>query len=229
MKIGIVILCRFSSSRLPGKILKEINGIPILKYIFDRLQTVFPIEDIVVATSFEQSDDVIEQYCQKNYIKCYRGSLDNVASRFLNCSIENQFDYAIRINGDNIFIDIDLLDKVKNIVQQKSTSFISNVHNRTYPKGMSVECVSVELYKNSISKFSDYDKEHVMTYFYTNSDKIDYLYLYNTEYAELAGVQLAIDTQEDFDRAQYIIDKLNIPNNEFDLNDIANIISENLL
>lgn len=220
-RIGVIILCRFNSSRLPGKILLKINGIPILKYIVDRLRLVVPIENIVVATSDEKSDDAIEQFCIENNTRYYRGNLHNVASRFLNCAIENQFDFAIRINGDNIFIDIDLLREVIERAESESFSFISNVQNRTFPKGMSIEGISVDLYKSKISDFTEHDNEHVMTYFYRNADSIEHLFIYNQKYPELAGVQLAIDTKEDFEKAKHIIDQLNIPQNNFNLKEIA--------
>ena len=87
MKIGFVIICRYNSSRLPGKILMEINGKSILQYIIERLSLVVPENNIVVATSEEKTDNPIAEYCIKNKINVFRGSLDNVALRFLNCGI----------------------------------------------------------------------------------------------------------------------------------------------
>ena len=116
MIVGAIVICRYNSSRLPGKILKEINGKPILTYIIERLRCVNKIDDIVVATSDEATDQPIVDFCIKEGIKYYRGSLLNVADRFLRCSIENGFDYSIRVNGDNMFLDHRVVSEMIDIV-----------------------------------------------------------------------------------------------------------------
>ena len=82
MKIGAIVICRYNSSRLPGKILKKINGKPILTYIIERLKCVQNLDDFIVATSINTTDQPIVDYCIKNQIKYFRGSLENVAERF---------------------------------------------------------------------------------------------------------------------------------------------------
>src|SRR5690554_2441069 len=103
MNIGIIILCRYNSSRLPRKILKKINGKTILDYIIERVEKVIPRSQIVVATSTESTDNPIVEYCSNHSIQVFRGSLTNVAERFLHCMEYYKFEYGIRINGDNIF------------------------------------------------------------------------------------------------------------------------------
>ena len=121
MKIGLIILCRYNSSRLPGKILKQINGKEILTYIYERLLLSNYSNQIVVATSNNSDDDIIEEFCKTNQINCYRGSKDNVAQRFLDCATAFRFDYAVRINGDNILLDSHLIDKLVEISLKENT------------------------------------------------------------------------------------------------------------
>ncbi len=224
MKVGIIILCRYDSSRLPGKILKEINGKPILLYIIERLSCVVSTNSIVVATSEENSDDPIVEFCRKSGIQVFRGSLLDVASRFLTCAKKFNFDFAFRINGDNLFVDIDLIRSALSIAHTGEYSFISNVHNRTFPKGMSIEGVNVELYASEYPKFNIYQREHVMPYFYDNGDRIRHFYIYNVAVPELAGVQLAIDTETDYDFAKKIVSKFKIAQSNYGLKEIATII-----
>ena len=101
---GIVIQARMSSSRLPGKVLKDIAGKPMLQRQIERLKNdlAYPV---VVATSNDSSDDAIEVLCKKINTKIYRGSLDNVVSRFLDCSNEMCFSHIIRVGGDDPLID----------------------------------------------------------------------------------------------------------------------------
>ena len=208
MKIGFIVLCRYNSTRLPGKILKQINGRYVIDYIIGRLCQVVPRENIVIATSDLPTDQPIAEYCAKAGINCYRGNLENVAGRFLACARAQAFDFAFRINGDNIFIDTDLVQEAVDLARTNKYRFISNVHQRSYPKGMSIEGVDVELFAERLPFFTDYHREHVMPYLYEHADEYTHHYIYNTSVPELAGIQLAIDTQDDLDLAQKIMDQL---------------------
>jgi len=222
MKIGYIILCRYNSSRLPGKILKKIQGKTILQYIIDALYTVTEKENVVVATSTEDSDNPIYDYCMSNKIKVFRGSLNNVSERFKNCALKYNFDFATRINGDNIFIDLSIVNEMEKVALTDKYDFVSNVKNRTFPKGMSIEMVRTKHYNEIYKKFLTADDfEHVTIYLYNNDNNKNYYYLYNTKCIEAAGLQFAIDTKEDFYLAKQIISKLNKKNN-FSLEEVYN-------
>jgi spore coat polysaccharide biosynthesis protein SpsF len=92
IKIGIIVLCRYNSSRLPGKALKLLNGRSVLGHILDRLSYVS--NQIIVATSDQKSDDEIEKFCNYSNVECYRGSLNNVSNRFL--SVRNHYEFRLR-------------------------------------------------------------------------------------------------------------------------------------
>ena len=168
MKIGIIILCRYDSNRLPGKILKKINGKPVLDYIIERLRLVDGNCQICIATSKYQSDEPLVNHCKKKGINFFRGSKNNVAKRFLDCSLKMNIDYAVRINGDNIFTDPSIITKMLNITRSNKWIFITNVLKRTFPQGISVEIIKVSHLKEKIAFFDNYEQEHVMPYFYTN-------------------------------------------------------------
>ncbi|WP_312185347.1 cytidylyltransferase domain-containing protein [Sphingobacterium sp.] len=228
MNIGIIILCRYNSSRLPGKILKEINGKPILGYIIERLKQVCLSNTIVVATSNENTDDPIGDYCIREGVSCFRGSLNNVADRFVSCAETFGFDFAFRINGDNIFVDLNLVRDAIDIAKTGKYSFISNIDKRTYPKGMSIEGILTQLYRNKIDEFTSYELEHVMPYFYSHAHEIEHFFIYNKDVPELAGVQLAIDTQEDLDLANFVISKFTKGHHNYGLLEISRILKERL-
>lgn len=218
---GIIVLCRFNSSRLPGKILKKINGKPLLLYIIERLKSVSEQYSIVVCTSEEVTDNPIVEFCAENDINIYRGSLDNVALRFMNCAFENDFENAVRINGDNLFLDDDLVLKLIHTHEKEGYLFSSNVKERTFPKGMSVEIVNVKYYQEEFVNFEKNDLEHVMTYFYRQeSDKHKYHY---NEKQVPSGLNFAIDTQEDFLKASKIINKMTRPHIEYGIDQIIQL------
>ncbi|MEM9340778.1 MAG: hypothetical protein AAGA66_18740 [Bacteroidota bacterium] len=209
MKAGIIILCRFSSSRLPGKILKELNGKPILEHIYDRVALSKKCGSIIIATSDDASDDPIAQFCLDHHYTCYRGSLQNVSERFLHAAVENDLDYAVRINGDNLFCDAGLIDKAVGYAIDEKLDVVSNVPERTYPIGMSVEVVCVSFYKHLIQQFEEEKyKEHVTLYFYEHDITSNFRFLKNEELPEAGGLHLAIDTEDDFRFAAKLMERL---------------------
>lgn len=209
--VGVAILCRTSSSRLPGKVLKPINGKTIIQHIYDRVAQIVPKENIVITTSTEASDDVIEEYCKENDLKYFRGDLNDVAKRFLDVGVANKWDYVTRINGDNLFIDLETVSTMVEIAQENKFDFISNVKGRTFPYGMSVELVNVAFYKQlytTVIANNDGYKEHVTLCLYENEDLGKIHFHYNTKFPEAKGWKFAVDTQEDFDRVEKIMNKI---------------------
>jgi len=226
MRIGAVILSRYSSSRLPGKALKEIRGKKTLAYIIERLLRVLDREFIVLATSTETSDDKIADFAGQMNVKCYRGSLENVAERFYYAAEEQSWDFAIRINGDNIFADTDVLSRMIDVARTGKYDFVSNVKGRTFPKGMSIEIVRMNYYKKQLASISISEeyKQHVTSYLYDHDKGQDFYYFLNTEYPQAAGIQLALDTEEDFQRTKEIISHFALPHYKYNLKEILSVI-----
>lgn len=223
MRTGIIILCRFDSIRFPGKILKPIIEKPILSYILERVAFVDPHLKIIVATSNEQSDDPIESYCQENQVSIYRGSKLNVAHRFFSCAEKANLDFAIRINGDNIFTDPIIIRKMIEFSHTGHYNFLSNVQGRTFPPGTSVEMVNVQIMKKNISMFNDYEQEHVMPFFYKNLPENQILYYKNSEFKYPKGLHLALDTKNDFNKIESIIQNMIKPHWTYSTKEIIDL------
>jgi sialic acid synthase SpsE/spore coat polysaccharide biosynthesis protein SpsF (cytidylyltransferase family) len=229
MNIGIIIVCRFSSNRLNGKILKEIQGRTILSYIVERVQHAAPKKQIVVATSSDETDDQIELYCHRAGIDCFRGSLENVSERFLTCAESRSWDYAVRINGDNLFLDIKSLYAMLAIAEINQYDFVTNIPGRTFPYGMSIEIVKVDFYRNVFSNFETSDHfEHVTSYLYENSELGNRYTYINRVCPEASGFDLAIDTLEDLNLATKIISNSDIPFSTLGLKEIYNLATSEI-
>ena len=224
-EVGIVILSRYNSSRLPGKALIKIEDKPVLEHIYDSISSEISPDMITIATSEEMTDDPIADFCSQNDINCYRGSLTNVALRFFEAGKSLDCKYATRINGDNIFVDVSLLKSMIEIAKKGIYPFISNVKDRTYPKGMSIEIVSLDHYDSILKEInkSKYHKEHVTSYLYEHPLN-EYKYIFNTEFPEMAGIQLALDDPNDLKRTRNIFRNLKKPLAEYKVKDIYNII-----
>tara|TARA_B110000003_G_scaffold89243_1_gene91295 strand:+ start:13 stop:705 length:693 start_codon:yes stop_codon:yes gene_type:complete len=225
MKTGIIVLCRYSSSRLRGKILKKIYGKTILSIVIDQLKLKFSNDQIIVATSNHKSDRKIISHCIKNEFNYFVGDLEDVSKRFLDCANKYNFDYAVRINGDNVFIDTKSLDSMIRIAETNSYDLITNVPGRTFPYGMSIEIININYYKSVISNFSNANKEHVTNWFYDNPELVNsYIYL-NDKFSNLNGIKLAVDDERDLKNCELIYNKLgfNVP---ISLEIISNILSD---
>ena len=138
---------------------------------------------------------------------------------------EFKLTHAIRINGDNLFVNPALVDEVCQKAQA-GFEFVSNVPGRSYPKGMSVELIEVDRYQEFYQDFSDEGHfEHVTTYLYQNDFKINNYYFLNSECPEAAGVQLAIDTQFDFNLAKAVFASGFKVDYQLDLNSLISIMT----
>jgi spore coat polysaccharide biosynthesis protein SpsF (cytidylyltransferase family) len=205
-KIGIIILSRFNSSRLPGKALIEFDGKPLLAKIIERLSYVFGKNDITIATSAESSDDPIEKLALTEGIEVFRGDLNNVASRFFEAAANKKLDYAVRITGDSLFIDPAIVIKLLDFLKTEDFDLISN-RTETYPIGQTIEIVNIETMARLIGNFNNCDdREHVTQYFYKNESALALkIHCHKNEDGRFRDLSLAVDTSEDLAQARKVI------------------------
>lgn len=224
-KIGVIILSRYSSKRFPGKALASIKNKKVLEYIIERLETIFSKSSLVIATSTRKDDDLIEKFSKQAGVACYRGSLENVASRFYEAALWKKWKYAIRICGDNVFVNTEAIISMLRALKKKNYVFATNKKGQTFPTGMSVEIVDVDYYKKLLSKINKVDKykEHVTLYFYEKDNPKGHYYFYNNVVPKAKGLHLALDTQDDFKKIKKIINKFSKPHWEYNLKEIYNI------
>lgn len=193
-----------NSSRLPGKVLKNISGKPLLGWIVSRAKKCEELTSIVVATSDQRFDDPIKVFCDENRVQCYRGSLDNVAARFRGVVTKYGFDHFIRISGDSPLIDPSLITEGIRIYAAGQFDLVTNISERTFPKGQSIEVVNSETFLKRIHYAEDDgDAEHVTSKFYTNPEK--YSIASFTSGTKYGSLQMSIDTIEDFVRLEKLM------------------------
>lgn len=174
-KIVAIIQGRMSSSRLPGKVLLDLDGKPMLQRVIERVQQSDLIDQVVIATSNDPSDDPIEQYCSMHSIACHRGSLHDVLDRFYTAAIAYNADLIVRVTADCPFIDPELIDETIKLVSRASAEnkvdFSANrlppPFERSYPIGLDVEVCTMKAltiaWRDSVELFH---REHVMPYLY---------------------------------------------------------------
>jgi spore coat polysaccharide biosynthesis protein SpsF (cytidylyltransferase family) len=206
MKIIIGLQARTSSKRLPGKVLKKINRRPLLSFVIDRLKKTKLSDEIFVLTSIKKTDDKIEEYCKKNKIKFFRGSLDNVLSRFVLFGKKFNAFGVVRICADSPLIDYNLVNKMSDVFREKKYDIITNTFPRTFPSGQSIEIIRTSiLSKIDKLELNQYHKEHVTSYIYKNHK--DFKIKNFSCSSDYSKFHLSIDVNDDFERFKSLVKK----------------------
>lgn len=205
-----VIHARMSSKRLPGKVLRKAHGLPLLGHLIDRLEHCEGLNGVMIATSSDPLDEAVSNYAVERGIPCFQGDLSDVAARLIECAKQFKIEHMVRISGDSPMLDQSFVSQALNIYRRERPSLVTNVQQRTFPKGQSVEIFSRETLSSAWhSGLSDSDKEHVTPYFYRHPEKYSIL---NMSYPGLRGdVQLSVDTEQDFLRFEQITARLGAP------------------
>tara|TARA_Y100001980_G_C14519432_1_gene294733 strand:- start:300 stop:941 length:642 start_codon:yes stop_codon:yes gene_type:complete len=190
-----VVQARCGSKRLNRKIFKKIKNKSIIERVISRLEKSKKISKIIIATSIDKKDNDIEKFCKKKKISYYRGSLNNVALRFLQISKKYNLKSLIRISCDSPFINYKILDEGISLFKKNEFDIITNVFPRTYPKGLSYEIFKTSILKNNIKFFSNKDKEHVTTFFYKNFKNYKIYNFYSLK--RFKNINLCVDTKKD--------------------------------
>ena len=225
MNIATIIQARMSSSRFPKKVLKPINGKPVLEFLIDQISQKNCDMPIIVATSKNNSDQKIVDYCIKNKIKYYEGNLLNVASRFYNIVKIYNLDFFVRVCADSPLRDGNLIKKSLSYLNEKF-DIITNIMPRTYPKGQSIEVVNCKTFLSTYYNLnSEEDLEHVTRYFYKNSESYNILNFENDK--DNSSINLSIDTHEDYEKICRIISKLDKNHYDYTFKDIINLYKQN--
>ena len=164
-----IIQARMGSSRLPGKILEEIAGVPMVMRVVERVQRAISLDGVVVATTTDPDDQAVFELLEHRDVDCLRGHPTDVLSRYLAAAKEFSADIIVRLTADCPLHDGDLIDKTVNAFLKKfpEVDYASNRLVRTYPIGLDVEVISREaLEKAGREADQDYQREHVTPYLY---------------------------------------------------------------
>ena len=194
-----------SSKRLPGKVLLKLDQKVLLEWTIERLKKNAYKIPVAVISSDKQSDKPIEEFCERNKVLFYKGSLENVIKRFHMACKFFQEDFFIRVSGDSPLIDPKLIDKAYEIHCKQNFDLITNIMKRSFPKGQSVELISRKAI-NHLQKFnlSNEEKEHVTLGFYKNKDKFN-IYNFESGSKKYALQQQSIDTLNDYLKIKNLI------------------------
>jgi spore coat polysaccharide biosynthesis protein SpsF len=170
VKLAAVVQARMSSTRFPGKMLHVVRGKPLLEYVLDRARLSEHIDLVVVATSVESTDTPIATYCAASGVECFRGSLGDVAGRFLEACEFYELDAFVRICGDSPLLDAALIDRGVQEFLESGADVVTNVSPRTFPAGQSVEVVRTTVFRDACARMTRVEHfEHVTGFLYQHA------------------------------------------------------------
>jgi len=229
MKIGAVIQARMGSTRLSGKVMKNLEGKTVLDHVIERVKQSKLIDEIIVATTTDDRDSVIELEALRRGVKAFRGSEDDVLSRYYYAAKENDLDIVIRITSDCPLIDSKVLDEIIQCYLKSDYEIVSNassdLSNRTYPRGLDTEIFSFEILENTFNKAKEkYQREHVTPYIYEQSGHVFY-YKNSIDYSKY---RWTLDTAEDFKLISIIYKNLYHGKHDFYLSEIIELFEKNM-
>ena len=217
MKILCIVQARMDSKRLPGKVLKKISDKCMISYTLNSLSNCRYIDEVILATSILESNDILSQYVKSIGFNVFRGSEENVLQRYKNAADEYSGDIIVRITGDCPLISPLIIDNAVTKFLMYDYDYLRLDVPDTFQRGFDTEVFSKKSLDKVYSivcseenlKKKEYDKfrEHVTYYIYTHNRDFKIGYVKGEgKYYENRNVNLSVDTAEDFERVQQILE-----------------------
>ncbi len=196
MKTVIVLQARMGSSRLPGKVLRDLGGTTVLDLMIDRLVDL--PHELVIATSTRSIDDPIEAFARRKGVRIARGSENDVLGRFADAAAPSSPDHVVRLTGDCPFVDPAIVSDVVATHLSANADYTSNTLLRTFPDGLDVEVMRFEALQTAAAEARALDeREHVTPFFARHPDR--FTLAAHLGPFDLEDERWTVDTQEDFE------------------------------
>jgi len=192
------------STRLPGKVLKDLGGKTVLSRVINRVRRTLLIDELLVATTDQPADDAIADECRNCSVRTTRGAEEDVLDRYVRAAQLSQADTVVRITSDCPLIDPDITDKTIQAFLDQQPDYASNALLRTYPRGLDTEVMTTLALERAWRQATrPYEREHVTPYIYEHADEFKLLSV--TGEADYSDHRWTLDTHEDlaFVRAVY--------------------------
>jgi spore coat polysaccharide biosynthesis protein SpsF len=185
------------STRLPGKVLMDLAGEPMLVRVVDRTRRAESVDETLVATTTEQADAVISELCDRRGYPCFRGSSGDVLDRYYQAALKYTADAVLRVTADNPIVDPMVIDDVVAAFNKARPDCASNdIPPRTYPLGLGVEVVSMAALRRAWSESRDpASREHVTFYIIEHPEQFRLLAVKNP--TDCSALRWTVDTAED--------------------------------
>ncbi len=201
-----IIQARCSSTRMPGKVLAPLAGEPLIVRLVERARRSTELDDVVVATSHDPSDDPLVALLEQRGILVRRGSLDDVLARYLQVVDEFDPDTVVRLTGDNPLVDPAVIDDVLRVHAESGADYASNSLVRSYPYGLDVEAVRADALRRVAALVTPEEREHVTIGIYSRPELFSLEPVIQPD--DHAELRWTVDYPEDFAFVERVYDEL---------------------
>ena len=221
MTTAITIQARMGSTRLPGKVLKEAAGQPLLSHMVERLKLVPNIDKIIIATTDKKTDDPIVELAKSVGVDFYRGSEDDVLSRVLEAAHHHGIDLIVETTGDCPLIDPETIHQIIETYHSSDVDYVSNVIERSYPIGMDTQVFATDILADVAKRTDDpQDHEHVSLFIYHHPEIYRLKNVLASPELTAPDWRLTLDTPEDYTLIKTVFEALYPDNPAFSLADM---------
>ena len=227
MKIVAIVQARMGSTRLPGKVMKPLLGEPMLARLLERLARCAKLDDIVVATTDDGSEQPIVELVDALDVHVFCGSEDDVLGRYHGAAQRCGADVVVRITSDCPLIAPEIVDKCVEdfLASGGEVDYASNVFTRTYPRGLDTEVFSVGALETAFNEATTPpDREHVTPFVWRQPQRFRLLDVVATE--DHSDLRWTVDTPEDFELVNKIYGALYPTNPAFSYRDVLRLLGE---
>ena len=223
-----IVQARMTSTRLPGKVLQPLVGAPMIIRQIERIQRSEALDDIVVATSDDASDDELVRVLQAAGVQVIRGPLDDVLARYIKAIDLYQPDVVIRLTGDCPLVCPSVIDLVVGAFHDSAADYASNTMRPTYPDGLDVEVIDPKALREVAEQSVDvHEREHVTLGVYRHPENFVIENVTDPERHDNSHLRWTVDNEEDLDFVRAVYDHLWATNPKFDYADILNFTEDN--
>jgi spore coat polysaccharide biosynthesis protein SpsF len=229
VRIVAVVQARTGSTRLPGKVLAPVGGSPMLVQQLRRLVAAQSLTEIVVATTTEPEDDAVVELARGEGIRCFRGSDEDVLSRYVEAAHDSAADVVVRLTADCPLIDAGVVDAVTETLVDGPTQFdyASNVVHRTYPQGLDAEALFADtLERVDRLARSPEAREHV-TWFIASERPELFLVGSVTDDEDNSDLRWTVDTAADLELVRRLYEDLDLAVSGLGYRDIVEHVRAN--
>ncbi len=222
-KVVAIIQARMGSTRLPGKVLMDIEGKSMLARVIERAGAIPGVDRVVLATTTAESDAPLVAVAEAEGAYCFRGSPEDVLDRYYQAARQVEATTVMRITADCPLLDPQVSGAVLARFQEGDVDYASNIHPPTYPDGLDTEVFSVESLERAWREAKlKSEREHVTPYVWKQPDKFRMANVSNT--VDLSPLRWTVDEARDMEFARSVYSRLQRPGVLFGYEEVVALV-----
>lgn len=226
-KVVAIVQARMGSTRLPGKVLTDVAGKPMLWHMLNRLKLSNKIDNIVLAIPSSVQNDRLEDLAKGLKLHCFRGSEEDVLDRYYKAAVKFGGEVIVRLTADCPLIDPRMTDRIIEEHLNSDVDYTSSGISRTFPWGLGAEVFSFDALERAYEEAKlDYEREHVTPYIYQHPNLFKIKAIEATGKLRRPDLRLTVDTEEDLRLIKEIFKRLYRDDQAFYTEDIIDLLDK---